>query len=515
MTFNDFDFKDELQSGLRDIGYTEPTPIQEQTIPIILDKKDIIGAAQTGTGKTGAFVIPILQQILENPSEHTQALILSPTRELAQQIDEQIFALGYHTGISSANVIGGADFSQQAKAIRSGVDIIVATPGRLIDQTKVLDIDFSNIKFLVLDEADRMLDMGFLPDVTKIIKKLPKERQTLLFSATMPDQIKKLANDFMNNPEKIEIAIEKPSGSISQRAYFVEQKEKLGLIQNVLDDLDWESCIIFCATKRGVDELEKLLQKKGIKAGSIHGDRDQDERNKALHEFKSGKYPVIVATDVLARGIDIDNISLIVNFDVPRQVEDYVHRIGRTGRYDKTGIAITFVNKKDKRAFSAIQDKVGDQLEILTDPGDKSNSKTKSKPVRKKAPQKKEEDSNKQASKKPSPKKAESKKPEKKEAEVLTDKDIAKANKIVENLESVDVILKGSQKKSTQKKDDKSSSSKSSKKTSPKKSERNSNNNGRQEPAIPAERITKATKRNQNSLKPAKGFWGLIKALFS
>ncbi|HBX67080.1 MAG TPA: ATP-dependent helicase, partial [Balneolaceae bacterium] len=254
MTFNDFDFKDELQSGLRDIGYTEPTPIQEQTIPIILDKKDIIGAAQTGTGKTGAFVIPILQQILENPSEHTQALILSPTRELAQQIDEQIFALGYHTGISSANVIGGADFSQQAKAIRSGVDIIVATPGRLIDQTKVLDIDFSNIKFLVLDEADRMLDMGFLPDVTKIIKKLPKERQTLLFSATMPDQIKKLANDFMNNPEKIEIAIEKPSGSISQRAYFVEQKEKLGLIQNVLDDLDWESCIIFCATKRGVDE---------------------------------------------------------------------------------------------------------------------------------------------------------------------------------------------------------------------------------------------------------------------
>jgi superfamily II DNA/RNA helicase len=345
LTFNDFDFKDELQAGLRDIGYAEPTPIQEQTIPIILDKKDIIGAAQTGTGKTGAFVIPILQQILENPSEHTQALILSPTRELAQQIDEQIFALGYHTGISSANVIGGADFSQQAKAIRSGVDIIVATPGRLIDQTKVLDIDFSNIKFLVLDEADRMLDMGFLPDVTKIIKKLPKERQTLLFSATMPDQIKKLANDFMNNPEKIEIAIEKPSGSISQRAYFVEQKEKLGLIQDVLDELDWESCIIFCATKRGVDELEKLLQKKGIKAGSIHGDRDQDERNKALHEFKSGKFPVIVATDVLARGIDIDHLPYVINFDLPNIPETYVHRIGRTGRAGNVGIAISFCSK--------------------------------------------------------------------------------------------------------------------------------------------------------------------------
>jgi len=515
LTFNDFDFKDELQAGLRDIGYTEPTPIQEQTIPIILDKKDIIGAAQTGTGKTGAFVIPILQQILENPSEHTQALILSPTRELAQQIDEQIFALGYHTGISSANVIGGADFSQQAKAIRSGVDIIVATPGRLIDQTKVLDIDFSNIKFLVLDEADRMLDMGFLPDVTKIIKKLPKERQTLLFSATMPDQIKKLANDFMNNPEKIEIAIEKPSGSISQRAYFVEQKEKLGLIQNILDDLAWESCIIFCATKRGVDELEKLLQKKGIKAGSIHGDRDQDERNKALHEFKSGKFPVIVATDVLARGIDIDNISLIVNFDVPRQVEDYVHRIGRTGRYDKTGIAITFVNKKDKRAFSAIQDKVGDQLDILDVPGEKKDTKPKpkAKPERKKAPQKKEVESSKNESKKPSPKKEETKKPEKEEAKALTDKDITKANKKVENLDNVDVVLKGSKKKSTDKKEEKSSS-KPSRKSSPKKSERKSSN-GQQDPAIPAERITKATKRNQNSLKPAKGLWGLIKALFS
>ncbi|HBQ58831.1 MAG TPA: ATP-dependent helicase, partial [Balneolaceae bacterium] len=364
MTFNDFDLADKLNSGLRDINYTEPTPIQEQAIPIILEKKDLIGAAQTGTGKTGAFVIPILQQILENPSEHTQAFILSPTRELAQQIDEQIFALGYHTGISSATIIGGEDFAQQAKAIRSGVDIIVATPGRIIDQTKVLDIDFSHVKFLVLDEADRMLDMGFLPDVTKIIEKLPKERQTLLFSATMPNEIKQLANRFMKDPEKIEIAIEKPSGSITQKGYFVDQRQKLELVQEVLDDLPWESCIIFCATKRGVDELERLLQKKGIKAGSIHGDRDQDERNKALHAFKSGQVPVIVATDVLARGIDIDNISLIINYDVPRAVEDYVHRIGRTGRYDKTGTAITFVNKKDRRAFSAIQDKVGDQLEI-------------------------------------------------------------------------------------------------------------------------------------------------------
>ncbi|WP_428236813.1 DEAD/DEAH box helicase [Gracilimonas sp.] len=507
MTFNDFDFKDELKAGLRDIGYTDPTPIQEQTIPIILQKKDIIGAAQTGTGKTGAFVIPVLQQILENPSEHTQALILSPTRELAQQIDEQIFALGYHTGISSANIIGGEDFSQQAKAIRSGVDIIVATPGRLIDQTKVLDIDFSHIKFLVLDEADRMLDMGFLPDVTKIIKKLPKERQTMLFSATMPNEIKDLANQFMNDPEKVELAIEKPSGSIEQQAYFVDQKQKLSLVQNVLDDLKWESCIIFCATKRGTDELERLLVKKGIKAGSIHGDRDQDERNKALHEFKSGQVPVIVATDVLARGIDIADVSLIINYDVPRAVDDYVHRIGRTGRYDKTGVAVTFVNKKDKRAFKAIQDKVGDQLEILDLPSsgkpasqDKKSSKSTSEKKRRPSESKKksESESKKEKSDKP--------KPEKKKTKKLTQKEIAEANKKVQNLDSVDVVLKGSAAKDSKPK---------SKKQSSDKPKRSDNNKSSQEPVIPAERITKATKRNQNSLKPAKGLWGLIKAFFS
>lgn len=522
MTFNDFDFKDELKAGLRDIGYSEPTPIQEQAIPIILKKKDLIGAAQTGTGKTGAFVIPVIQQILENPSEHTQALILSPTRELAQQIDEQIFALGYHTGISSATVIGGEDFGKQATALRSGIDIIVATPGRLIDQSKVLDVDFSHIKFLILDEADRMLDMGFLPDVTKIIKKLPKERQTLLFSATMPDQIKKLANDFMNDPDKIEIEIEKPSGSIEQKAYFVEQKDKLNLIQDVLDGLAWDSCIIFCATKRGVDELERLLVKKGIKAGSIHGDRDQDERNKSLHEFKSGKVPVIVATDVLARGIDIADVSLIVNYDVPRQVDDYVHRIGRTGRYDKSGVAITFVNKKDRRAFSAIQDKVGDQLEMLeadsnkkpkasdkkSAPKDKVRKKT---PESKKAAEKNEEAKPEKAKAKPSkkaadkPEKKEDKKPARKKSpdkpKKLSSKEIAEANRKVQNLAAVDVVLAGDKKVAK-------SSKKGSGKTESKKQED-------QGPIIPAERIKKATKRNQRSPKPAKGIWGLIKALFS
>ncbi|SMO35869.1 DEAD/DEAH box helicase [Gracilimonas mengyeensis] len=515
MTFNDFSFHEALQSGLRDTGYSEPTPIQEQAIPIILEQKDLIGAAQTGTGKTGAFVIPILQKILENKSDHTQALILSPTRELAQQIDEQIFALGYHTGISSANVIGGANFAQQANAIRGGVDIIVATPGRLIDQMKVLDMDLSHIKYLVLDEADRMLDMGFLPDVTKIIKQLPQERQTLLFSATMPGEIKKLANQFMKNPEKIEIEIEKPSGSITQKGYFVDQRQKLKLVQQVLDELEWESCIIFCATKRGTDQLEQLLVKNGINAGSIHGDRDQDERNKALHDFKSGKVPVIVATDVLARGIDIDNVSLIINYDVPRQVEDYVHRIGRTGRYDKTGIAVTFVNKKDKRAFSAIQDKVGDQLEIMEQQSSRKKSSRKS--SRKSDDNQSSKKSDSKSASNNSNKNEDSKSSDNNSVrkKKLSDKEIQAANKRVENLKSVKVVLKHNLKKDKKQDNkpaskDKGKSSKSSSGKSSSSSKKSSRKN-----VMPAERIKKATKRNQNAPKPAKGLWGLIKSFFS
>merc|ERR1711879_562302 len=255
--------------GLQDIGFYEPTPIQEQSIPLLLEGKDVLGAAQTGTGKTGAFVIPIINQIINKPKDGIQALILSPTRELAQQIDEQIFALGYHTGITSATIIGGEDFSRQADAIRAGVDILVATPGRLIDQTKVLDVDFSTIKYLVLDEADRMLDMGFLPDVNHIIDKIPKKRQTLLFSATMPGSIKKLAQDIMNNPELVQIAVSTTTKSVTQKAYLIDGREKLKVVQNVLDTHEWKSCIIFTATKKGTDQLERLLSKKGLKVASI------------------------------------------------------------------------------------------------------------------------------------------------------------------------------------------------------------------------------------------------------
>lgn len=510
--------------GLGDIGYSEPTPIQKLSIPIILNKKDVLGAAQTGTGKTGAFVIPIIQQILEEPSEGTKALILSPTRELAQQIDEQIFALGYHCGISSATIIGGEDFSRQANAIRAGVDIIVATPGRLIDQMKVLDVDFSNIRFLILDEADRMLDMGFMPDVTHIIDKLPNNRQTLLFSATMPNQIQNLAKDIMNDPELIEIELSKPSQSVAQKAYIIDGREKLKLAQHLLDKMEWTSCIIFTATKRGTDQLERLLSKKGINAASIHGDKSQDERTKALNEFKNGEVPIIVATDVLARGIDIADVSLIINYDVPRAVEDYIHRIGRTGRYDKTGVAITLVSKQDTKFFNAIKAKAGKDLEIFEGSESLKNITPDSVSVDKKADKKekdakKNSDSDNKADQKPAKpvtpdfKKAGSVKfsntedgkisiqlNNKKEEKPKEEK--AKKEPVTVVKKKVDVKIK----KEPKPKPNVKAKPKAQKKAkAPKKSNK---------PKVVLKTIDKASERNKNAPKPSKGIWGLIKSFF-
>ncbi|MDZ7773851.1 MAG: DEAD/DEAH box helicase [Balneolaceae bacterium] len=368
MSFEKFNLSPELGMGLSDLKFEEPTPIQDECIPLILEGHDVIGAAQTGTGKTGAFVIPVIQKIMEDPGDYHQALMLSPTRELAQQIDEQIFALGYHTPITSATIIGGSDFAAQARSIRANVDIIVATPGRLLDQMNVTGIDFSKLKYLVLDEADRMLDMGFIPDVTSIVQSLPKERQTMLFSATMSGEVMKVVDRVMKpNPKKVEFEISKPVDSVDQRAYFVHPKEKLKLIDHIFDTLEWETCIIFVATRKGTDELQRTLKKRDIPAISIHGDRSQEERNEALRAFKNKKYPVIVATDVLSRGIDIDNVSIIINYDVPNTTDDYIHRVGRTGRYDKTGTAVTFVTNRDKKYFSDIRSVVGDQLTIYED----------------------------------------------------------------------------------------------------------------------------------------------------
>lgn len=386
MNFKDFNLNEEIYSGLRDLKYTEPTPIQQKSIPLILEGHDILGSAQTGTGKTGAFVIPLIQKIMNDKSEGTQALILSPTRELAQQIDEQIFAIGYHSGITSAIVIGGGNFKEQAKAIRAGVDIIVATPGRLLDQMNVMGLDFSHLNYLVLDEADRMLDMGFLPDVTKIINSLPTKRQTLLFSATLDKEVKKIADKLLKNPKTVAIKTSKPAEGVQQLVYFVEANKKIELVETVFEQIEWETALIFTATKRGTDELERTLKKRGIKTISMHGDRSQEERNEALRSFKNKTHPVMVATDVLSRGIDIDDISLIINFDVPNNPEDYIHRIGRTGRYNKTGTAITLVDSRGQKYYQAIKAVVGDQIEEKSafeskkEKPDKAQSSSKTKP---------------------------------------------------------------------------------------------------------------------------------------
>ncbi len=503
--------------GLRDLKYENPTPIQEECIPLILEGRDVIGAAQTGTGKTGAFVIPLIQKIINSNSDQTQALILSPTRELAQQIEEQIFALGYHTGISSATVTGGSDYGTQVKAIRAGVDIIVATPGRLIDQMNVLNLDFSGLKYLVLDEADRMLDMGFLPDVMKIVKQLPEKRQTMLFSATMVEEVQKVVDEVMVDPAEVEFEVSKPVESVDQQIYFVHPKKKLELFERIFDEKKYETAIVFCATKRGTDELERLLKKREVNAVSMHGDRDQNERNEALRLFKNRTHPVMVATDVLSRGIDIDNVSLIVNFDVPNNPEDYIHRVGRTGRYDKEGTAITFVSNKDKKYYHAIKNVVGDQLTVKDLPDEqpetsrkksqepeqkeskqkeKAGSETKKRETKKEAKKDSSQDSD--SSRKASPKKERKPRPSSSKKREKKDKKAAKPSE------------------NGQRQQKKSSSGKSKEEVPappPEKEKAMQRHlNSLEEDIFQPEVIEKAVSRNRNALKPAKGIWGIIKS---
>lgn len=362
MKFTSLALSNAILDGIKASGFTTATPIQEQSLPLTLEGKDVVGLARTGSGKTAAFLLPILQKIETDPKKGIQGLIISPTRELASQIDDEIFALGYHAGATSALIIGGSDFSAQSKAIRNDVSILVATPGRLIDQIKLMKIDFSNLDFLVLDEADRMLDMGFMPDIKKIIGYLPEKRQTLLFSATMPSEIKKLVADFMNDPEFVEVEASKPAESVQQYYYNIKDQEKTDLLENILEKEQWESVIVFTARKSGADKLAARLNKRSIMATSIHGDLDQDEREKALHAFSFGDKKVIVATDVLARGIDIKDVKAIINYDVPRTSDDYIHRIGRTGRYDKEGVAITFVCPRDKSNFHSIVNELDNKI---------------------------------------------------------------------------------------------------------------------------------------------------------
>lgn len=344
------------------MGYKKPTPIQEQAIPVILDNKDLIACAQTGTGKTAAYLLPIINHILEAPTRHLNTLIIAPTRELVLQIDQQIDGMGYFCSVGSIAIYGGNDgmtWEKQKHALREGVDIVCATPGRLIALLQNGDINFEHLQHLVLDEADRMLDMGFFDDIKSIINYLPKKRQTILFSATMPPKIRMLANQIANNPEQINIAISKPAAGIVQQAYVVFDSQKEGLVKSILKNPDYQSVIIFSSTKENVKVLERNLRAVDGSVKAFHSDLEQAEREEIMREFKAKRLRVLIGTDILSRGIDVDGISLVINYDAPPDPEDYIHRIGRTARAERAGVAITFVNQRDQMKFSKIEDLMG------------------------------------------------------------------------------------------------------------------------------------------------------------
>jgi ATP-dependent RNA helicase RhlE len=366
MVFKDLGFEPQLQEGLDMMGFAKPTPIQEQAIPAILENKDMIACAQTGTGKTAAFVLPILNKLCKTSGSKINTIIVSPTRELALQIDRQIEGFSYFTNASSFPIYGGGtgpDFDAQKKAIKNGADILVCTPGRLLAHMKFNYFDPSGIKHFILDEADRMLDMGFYDDIMDIAKKLPKNRQNLMFSATMPPKIRKLANEILVDPVSISLGISKPAAGITQRAFMVHDKQKIALTKEVLRGKDLNHVLVFCSTKKSVKDLTRSLNKAGLPAQDIHSDLNQEEREKALLDFKNKKIKILVATDILSRGIDIKGIELVINYEVPNDAEDYVHRIGRTARADRKGEAITYINGEQCRKFKQIEDLIERTLE--------------------------------------------------------------------------------------------------------------------------------------------------------
>lgn len=367
MNFNEFPFVPELQDGLNAIGFLTPTPIQELAIPIILSGHDLVACAQTGTGKTAAYVLPVLDRISRSDHSHLNTLIIAPTRELALQIDQQIEGFSYFTRVSSIPIYGGGDgqtWEKQKKALREGADIIIATPGRLLSMMGSKDVDFSHLKHLILDEADRMLDMGFYDDILRIIKMLPVKRQTLLFSATMPPRIRNMANQILHHPKEVSIAVSTPAEKIRQEFYFIDNNDKIPMILDVLKNPEFQSVLIFASTKENVKRLNIALQKAGIKTSAFHSDLDQNKREELMRDFKSKRTKVLVGTDVLSRGIDVDGISLVLNFDAPPDPEDYIHRIGRTARADESGVAITFVNPTDRQRFHRIEKLIGHTIEF-------------------------------------------------------------------------------------------------------------------------------------------------------
>jgi ATP-dependent RNA helicase RhlE len=353
------------------MAFNKPTPIQEQAIPVILSGRDLIACAQTGTGKTGAYILPVLHKIVSQETRHLNTVIIAPTRELALQIDQQVEGFSYFLGISSLSIYGGGDgkaWDQQKKALKEGTDLIIATPGRFIALLTAGDINFEHLEHLILDEADRMLDMGFNEDIERIISYLPAKRQTLLFSATMPPKIRQLANKILKNPVEINIAISKPAEGILQQAYVVYDSQKIGILKEILKDKSFTSILIFASTKENVKNLNKELNRNGFPTKAFHSDLEQEEREDIMREFKSKQLRIIVGTDILSRGIDVEGISLVVNYDAPPDPEDYIHRIGRTARAETKGVAITFINQKDQKKFSRIESLIGKEIEKIQIP---------------------------------------------------------------------------------------------------------------------------------------------------
>ncbi|MES2701826.1 MAG: DEAD/DEAH box helicase [Bacteroidota bacterium] len=373
MKFIDFDFDDRLLDGIEDMGYDTATPVQEQVIPHILAGRDMIAAAQTGTGKTAAFLLPVINKLLTEDHEghKINAMIIVPTRELAVQITQALEGISYYTDISFISVYGGtggALFANERKALTSGVDIVICTPGRMISHLTMGYVKLDSLRYLVLDEADRMLDMGFYEDIIRIISYMPKVRQNLLFSATMPPAIRKLANTILNNPAEINIAISKPPEQISQQVYVVFEAQKMPLVKHILQQKEFGSVIVFCSSKISVKKLTEELRRAKFSADQIQSDLEQDKREQVLQAFKSRKLKILVATDILSRGIDIEDIDLVINYDVPHDGEDYVHRIGRTARAATTGTAITFVSDKEQYKLHKIEKLIGNEVPRQTIP---------------------------------------------------------------------------------------------------------------------------------------------------
>jgi ATP-dependent RNA helicase RhlE len=363
VNFNSFEFHPRIHAGIINAGYSIPTPIQERAIPPVMAGRDLMGLAQTGTGKTAAFVLPILQRLMKGPKGKLRALIVSPTRELAEQTHNAIRQLGSQTGLRSVTIFGGVSARPQIQSLRSGVDIIVACPGRLLDLMGQREVNLSAIEVLVLDEADQMFDMGFLPDVRRILAAVPKSRQTLLFSATMPEEVRSLVDEFLRQPEMVELGASRPVETVDHELYPVESTRKVELLLEILRRTGSEQVLIFTRTKHRAKKLAEQLVKAGLRATSLQGNLSQTRRQEAMDGFRTGRVKVLVATDIAARGIDISKISHVINFDMPSTATTYTHRIGRTGRMSRLGTALSFMTQDDLPMVRSIERLLGHSLE--------------------------------------------------------------------------------------------------------------------------------------------------------